>query len=211
MPTLTEILENLNRKQALQGENGRSPYEIHSSVLPVVKAGSAAIPLLWDRLAMRTPQSDPLLVELSLVLLGLIRDPQVDRLLLQLLHQADLRPKALYLLGCINGKGWPYRERNEDRLLRRIYPFCFENTTYLDPWYNQTFYVSDFALGAFIRIAGKAHFPIVDYWRSRGDWPHAEFIGLALPDWDEPTRQRLQREAKAFWTSKHEGKSLHAG
>lgn len=116
-------------------------------------------------------------------------DPEVDDALLDCLGIPALRATAAYLLGRIGGKGYPRRSRATAKLLEALRPHLDEASSFLDPWYGESYAVVDFVIGAYIRLAGPERFRLPDA-------DAALLIGWELPCFDSKTRDDLRSQCR---------------
>jgi hypothetical protein len=125
--------------------------------------------------------------------LGRRRDATVDAALIGLLDDAEVRPTAAYLLGATGFKGLPTRARDAaaiHAIEAALRPWLDEAAAFEDPFVRQRFRAGDFALAAFVRVAGPAHFKL--------DKNQADFIGYAVPSFDGATRGALLATARTI-------------
>jgi hypothetical protein len=172
------------------GEKRWHPYELHTAIHDAARALDDPIGTYRQLLAN---ERDPYWREVLLFLAGWSDNPAADDLLLDALDDAGLRPRALYLLGVPNTKGWPARERDTARIASALGRFAGDPTPYVDIVYKTTLIVGDLACAAFARVTGPEHLPAV------GDLPapDARWIGLALPVFPTTVSAVLAAEVRA--------------
>jgi len=174
-----------------EGEHGWYPYDLRSEVVDAARR-LADPPAAYRELL--AAERDPYWREILLFLAAFSADPRADDLLIAALGDAQLRPRALYLLGVAGTKGWPHRERDAGRILRAIAPYVDDSTPYEDVVHGTTVEVGDLARAAFARVAGPDRFPSLRML----PWSQADFIGLAIPQLPPAVRGALSAEIHAY-------------
>jgi hypothetical protein len=111
-----------------------------------------------------------------------------------MLGDAQIRARALYLLGVAGTKGWPHRERDTSRVLSAIAHHVGDPTPYEDVVHGTSVEVGDFACAAFARVAGPSRFPSLSALPGTG----ADFIGMSIPELPAGVRAALTAEIHAY-------------
>lgn len=124
--------------------------------------------------------------------LGWRRDASADDALIAALSDPTLCPLASFLLGRIGYKGYPLRDRPARRILTALKPHLDDDSTYRDPWLDETYRTGDFVIAAFVRVAG------IDRFRFADEEKHKSWIGLELPSFDAAERDNLRDQCEAF-------------
>lgn len=169
------------------GEKSYLPYEIRHGEYLAHSDDAAVIAALE---ALTRDRTNPLAFRLALVHL-VAAHPGSDRALLDMLGDPQLRPLAAHMLGRSGFKGAPPLTVDAARVLDALRGYLDDTTPYVDPWYRRTFLAGDFALAAFIRIAGPDKFAL-------GDPQLASFVGYDLPQFDDATRTALIAQCRAL-------------
>lgn len=167
------------------GDKGYTPYE------PNVARGLVTVPGedVTARLQEEIEGSEDRVYRLALLhVLGRRGDERVDQALLTALEHPALRATAAYLLGRRGFKPYARLPRDEDALRAALRRHLGDDATFDDPFLRQSFRVGDFALGAYIRLAGPKRFTFAD--RTVGD-----DVGYELPRFGD---QREDLEAQAL-------------
>ncbi len=167
--------------------------------LPYVANGARGLmnlddPAVTQRLVAELRGAGDRVTRLALLhVLGGRHDAGVDAALIALLDDATLRATAAYLLGAVNMKGHPTCPRDAAAaapILAALRRWVDDATPFEDPFYKRTFRTGDFALAAFVRVAGPERFTISRDLR--------DLIGFALPTFDAGARADLLAQAAAM-------------
>lgn len=119
--------------------------------------------------------------------LGKRTDATVDAALIQLLADDELRATAAYLLGRVGYKGYLPRRRDVAVVQKALRTHIHDNTTFTDPFYQETYRTQDFVIAAYIRVTGPDRFTFAD--------PSLEeLIGLGLPAFSDEVRSDLLKQ-----------------
>jgi hypothetical protein len=176
---------------AIVGFGGKSfmPYELAGGIGLVTSVDRRVTPrLLADA---RNPQVTRTARLALLHVMAFREDPDVDRALIACLDDPELRGLAAFLIGRIGFKGYPKRERDTPALLAALGAHLDDAGMTADPWYRKSFRISDFVLGAVIRLVGPERFRF-------GAPDLAEFVGWELPRWNDAERTSLTTQAHAI-------------
>lgn len=141
-------------------------------------------------LAEARDRGNPIAVRLAaLHVLAFREDPAVDDALIACLTDPELRGLAAYLLGRIDFKGYPRRDRATAAIVDALRAHLGDGASYDDPWYRRTFLVSDLVLAAILRLTGPEQYTFTQ--------PDvAEWIGWDLPHFTDAEREQLTAQVR---------------
>jgi hypothetical protein len=187
-PILPEALEN---ELAAIGDN---PVESVGfglkAYLPYEPTGSQALinsddSAVTKRLLAEASGTGDTVYRLAVLhVLGKRTDATVDAALIQLLNDDTLRATAAYLLGRVGYKGYLPRARDVVAVKTALRAHINDNTTFTDPFYQQTYRTQDFVIAAYIRVTGPSQFTLSNSFLE-------DLIGLSLPEFSDDVRADL--------------------
>lgn len=164
------------------GEKAYAPYE------PRVGTGltRSVEPGITQRLlAEARDASHPLAYRLAMLhLIALREDAEADPALIAALDAPELRGTAAYGLGRMGFKGYPRRARDQEAVLRALYPHTRDAMTFRDPWLGVTLRNQDLVLAACARVAGVESLTL-------GPGVDVDFLGYELPAFSDEVRAAL--------------------
>ena len=187
-PTLPEALET--ELAAIRANPLESVGFGLKAYLPYEPTGSQALinsddPAVTKRLLAEAGGNGDTVYRLAVLhVLGKRTDATVDAALIQLLADDALRATAAYLLGRVGYKGYLPRTRDVEAVRTALRAHIKDGTTFIDPFYQQTYRTQDFVIAAYIRVTGPSQFTFVSS-------SLEDLIGLGLPDFSDDVRADL--------------------
>lgn len=113
--------------------------------------------------------------------LGKRADAGVDAALIGLLDDPELCATAAYLLGAAGYREYPARPRDTEAVRAALRRHVNDTSTFADPFHRKSFRTQDFAIAAYVRVAGPDAFTL----------EKPDLVGHGLPAFTDAERTAL--------------------
>jgi hypothetical protein len=98
-----------------------------------------------------------------------------------LLDDPELCATAAYLLGAAGYREYPARARDTEAVLAALRRHVNDASTFADPFHRKSFRTQDFAIAAYVRVAGPEAFTLAK----------PDLVGHGLPAFTDAERTAL--------------------